>query len=237
MARVFLDIDIGDKVQYAAEVAEWERACKFLSSSGVSYGLTGATPSDLDDAGKELLLEVYGSDPAAADGPIRTEPAACLRVGRLEIELNDKEAPKAAANFRALCSGEKGISKESKKPLHYKDVPFHRIQSGFVAQGGDVTRFDGSGGESIYGKKFNDEKDGLKLKHDGPGVVSMANSGKNSNSSQFFVTLDKTPQCDGKHVVVGKVVVGLEVVHKMAACSSAEGTPTRNVWVSDCGVL
>ena len=69
MARVFLDIDIGDKVQYAAEVAEWERACKFLSSSGVSYGLSGATPSDLDDAGKELLLEVYGSDPAAADGP------------------------------------------------------------------------------------------------------------------------------------------------------------------------
>jgi peptidylprolyl isomerase len=122
--------------------------------------------------------------------------------------------------------------------LHFKGCPFHRIQSGFVAQGGDVTRFDGSGGESIYGKKFNDEKDALKLKHDAPGVVAMANSGKNSNSSQFFVTLQKAPQCDGKHVVIGRVTPeGLPVVAAIAAAGSASGAPAVMVVVADCGVL
>mmetsp|Transcript_70123 Transcript_70123/g.168023 ORF Transcript_70123/g.168023 Transcript_70123/m.168023 type:complete len:240 (-) Transcript_70123:100-819(-) len=238
MPQAFLDIDIGDADRHAEETAQWERACQFLAKSGAAYGLQGANPDDLDDAGREMLAEVYAGDPAASAGELRVTKPESIRAGRLVIDLFEKEAPKAVANFLALCTGEKGVGKESKKPLHFKGCPFHRIQTGFVAQGGDVTRFDGSGGESIYGKKFNDEKDAMKLKHDAPGVVSMANSGKNSNSSQFFVTLDKAPQCDGKHVVVGRVTAaGLAVVAAMAACSSPSGTPTTTVLVADCGVL
>jgi len=161
---VFLTIDIGDAEAYSKEREAYDRACKFLKESGAGYGLSGETPADLDDAGREMLMEVYGSDPAASSaGPAQITEPASLTVGRLEIDLNEKESPKACENFKALCTGSKGMGKESKKPLHYKGTRFHRIQSGFVAQGGDFTRGDGSGGESIWGKKFNDDKDGLKV--------------------------------------------------------------------------
>ena len=161
---VFLTIDIGDAEAYSKEREAYDRACKFLKESGAGYGLSGETPADLDDAGREMLMEVYGSDPAASSvGPAQVTEPASLTVGRLEIDLNEKESPKACENFKALCTGSKGMGKESKKPLHYKGTRFHRIQSGFVAQGGDFTRGDGSGGESIWGKKFNDDKDGLKV--------------------------------------------------------------------------
>lgn len=128
----------------------------------------------------------------------RFSKPADVRAGRLEIDLFD-DCPKTAENFRCLCTGERGVGKTSKKPLHYLGAKFFRIEQGKIAQGGDVVRGDGSGSDSIYNGKFNDEKPGLKRKHEF-GSVSMANSGKNSNSCQFFLCLAPMPSLDGDYV-------------------------------------
>lgn len=132
-------------------------------------------------------------------------------VGRITYELFS-DVPITAENFRALCTGEKGTSQVSGKVLHFKGSKFHRIIPGFVIQGGDITRGDGRGGESIYGKPFDDEN--FIHEHDGAGFLSMANAGPNSNSSQFFISLspDPLPHLDGKHVVFGKAKSGSEVL-------------------------
>ena len=130
---------------------------------------------DLGEEAAELLQAAFASNPAwSSRGPLLLQPPEPLRAGRLVIELNDA-APKACENFRALCTGEKGKGKASGKALHYRGVRLHRVVSGFVAQGGDVVKGDGSGGDSIYGGKFKDEAGGMKLKHDAAGVVGMAN--------------------------------------------------------------
>jgi len=140
--------------------------------------------------------------------------------------------PKTAENFRALCTGEKGKG-QSGKPLHYKGCKFHRIIPNFMIQGGDFTRGDGTGGESIYGNKFADEN--FKRRHEAPGYLSMANSGKNTNGSQFFITTVRTPHLDGKHVVFGKVVEGLDVVKLMEKQGSDSGKTRGVVKILDCG--
>lgn len=128
---------------------------------------------------------------------------------------------------------------ESGKELTYRNSFLHRVVKGFIVQGGDFVFGNGSGGESIYnGKRFKDERLGLGLNHDRPGILSMGNSGKNSNTSQFFVTLDKAPQCDGKHVVFGEVISGMEViaaVEKYAPPSGGE--PTVSIKITDCGAF
>jgi cyclophilin family peptidyl-prolyl cis-trans isomerase len=125
---------------------------------------------------------------------------------------------------------------ESGKELSYRNSTIHRVKAGFIVQGGDFIFGNGSGGESIFnGKKFKDERAGLALKHDRAGILSMGNSGKNANTSQFFVTLDKASQCDGKHVVFGEVVSGMEVLRAVEKFASEGGEPTVPIQITDCG--
>ncbi|MED6106778.1 hypothetical protein PIB30_007808 [Stylosanthes scabra] len=154
-------------------------------------------------------------------------------VERIVIQLFAGVVPKTAENFRALCTGEKGIGASTAKPLHYKGTSFHRIIKGFMAQGGDFSRGNGTGGESIYGGKFADEN--FKLSHDGPGFLSMANSGANTNGSQFFITFKRQPHLDGKHVVFGKVVSGMDILKKIELVGSSDGKPVQPVKIIDCG--
>ena len=149
----------------------------------------------------------------------------------MELTAN---TPKTSENFRALCTGEKGMGK-SGKPLHFKGCVWHRIIPGFMAQGGDFTVGNGTGGESIYGAKFPDEN--FINKHSGPGILSMANAGPNTNGSQFFITTVKTPWLDGRHVVFGKVLEGEEFVKKIEAQGSGSGAPASKVTIADSGQL
>ncbi|MFP2897328.1 peptidylprolyl isomerase [Corallococcus sp. 4LFB] len=155
-------------------------------------------------------------------------------AGRIVMELFSDDVPKTAENFRALCTGEKGTGK-SGKPLHYKGTPFHRVIPGFMCQGGDITLGNGYGGESIYGEKFADEN--FKHKHTSPGFLSMANAGPNSNGSQFFLTTVPTAWLDGKHVVFGKVVEGMDVVKKIEGVGSQSGATRQPVKIEDSGQL
>jgi peptidylprolyl isomerase len=156
--------------------------------------------------------------------------------GRIIFELYSDIVPKTAENFRALCTGEKGACKTaSGKKLHYKGSSFHRIIPQFMIQGGDFTKGNGTGGESIYGAKFADE--GFQEKHTIPGLLSMANAGPNTNGSQFFITTVACPWLDGKHVVFGKVVEGFEVVKKLEAVGSKSGQTSKPAAIADSGQL
>jgi cyclophilin family peptidyl-prolyl cis-trans isomerase len=161
------------------------------------------------------------------DISIANQPA-----GRIVMGLYGNVVPKTVQNFETLC---KGTEKAATQRLAYEGSSFHRIIPNFMIQGGDFTRHDGTGGRSIYGNKFDDEN--FQIKHTGPGLLSMANAGKNTNGSQFFITVTKTPHLDGKHVVFGIVEDGWNVVKMIEDCGDRSGKPFKKVIITKAGIL
>ncbi|MEU8543938.1 peptidylprolyl isomerase [Streptomyces sp. NPDC048717] len=162
------------------------------------------------------------SDNVYFDITINDEPA-----GRITFKLFDEVVPKTARNFRELATGEHGFG--------YAGSSFHRVIPAFMLQGGDFTRGNGTGGKSIYGEKFEDEN--FKLKHDRPYLLSMANAGRNTNGSQFFITTIVTDWLDGKHVVFGEVVEGQDLVKKIEGLGSSSGSTKAKISISESGVV
>ncbi|KAF9074564.1 cyclophilin [Rhodocollybia butyracea] len=147
--------------------------------------------------------------------------------GRIVFQLYDHVVPRTARNFRELATGEHGFG--------YAGSIFHRILPKFMLQGGDFTAYNGTGGQSIYGPRFTDEN--FRASHSEPGTLSMANSGPNTNGSQFFITTVATRWLDGRHVVFGKVIEGMEVVKQIEAQGSNTGHPTRRVTITKSGII
>jgi cyclophilin family peptidyl-prolyl cis-trans isomerase len=158
-------------------------------------------------------------------------------MGDVTFRLYDEIAPKTCKNFRSLCTGEMGLGKTTGKPLTYEKSIFHRIIPDFMIQGGDFSARNGTGGESIYGGKFNDEP--FTAKHTKPGLLSMANAGPNTNGSQFFITLASTPHLNGKHVVFGEVVDGMQIIRMAEKVDTSNDRPvsTQQVVIEECGVV
>ena len=206
---------------------------------------------DLDGVGRCVVLELIKKDTYKAwdyllksqytppDRTVTSKVFLELEVdgeaaGRIECGLYGNQVPLTAENFRALCTGEKGEG-ASGKPLHFKGSTFHRVIGDFMLQGGDFTNGDGTGGESIYGEKFADEN--FELKHTGAGVLSMANAGPGTNGSQFFICTVKTAWLDGRHVVFGGVLEGMDVVKAVEKVGSGGGKTTKTVEITDSGEL
>jgi len=155
-----------------------------------------------------------------------------IPAGRMIFELFADIVPRTAENFRCLCTGEMGRGRSGKN-LTYQGSKFHRVIPGFMCQGGDFTLGNGTGGESIYGAKFEDEN--FILKHTEAGILSMANAGPGTNGSQFFICTRSTPHLDGKHVVFGRVLEGMDVLQRIEVVGSSTGATSSTVSIQDCG--
>jgi peptidylprolyl isomerase len=201
-----------------------------LGSSAPAFN--GEIPALGDD---KVVVPKWAKEPNENPKVFFDIEIAGTAVGRIEMTLAQDVVPKTAENFRALCTGEKGVGK-SGKPLHYKGSGFHRVIPNFMCQGGDFTNHNGTGGESIYGMKFADEN--FKLKHTGPGILSMANAGPGTNGSQFFLCTVATTHLDGAHVVFGYVSKGMNVVRCIESFgSSPSGKTAAPIKIANCGQL
>lgn len=221
--RVWLDVDIdGARAAHA-------RAVAFVASCSRKYGLSSPVLSELGGSERARIPAFYAADHAwSSRGRLSLEPAP---HERLTLELYADAAPNAVKNFVGLIAGDRGLAKGSGKPLAYVGCGFHRATHALI-QGGDFAKGNGSGGESIWGGTFKDDKGGLALKFErlgrsGRGVLAMCNSGPNSNGSQFFLTFCATPKLNGKHVVLGQVVDGWEVLDAIEAAVAAPGDAAR----------
>lgn len=196
----------------------------------------------LRNCSRLLRIHKRGLTPAISYDPIVSNPVVFMditiegdAVGRISIELFHDAVPQTTENFRSLCTGERNFSTGG-AALTYKGVPFHRIVTGFVVQGGDILHKDGRGNESIFGYRFPNESVTGKAGKHLPGTVAMASSGPCGNGSQFFFNLRRAQHLDGKFVVCGQIVDGWDVVESIGrACGTRSGTPISRAWISDCG--
>ncbi|KAG9311589.1 cyclophilin-like domain-containing protein [Chiua virens] len=241
--HVYLDIYMGDAKQAQCNQDAYDRARSHLEKHAASYGLP-SSPEELADWQREIVL---GIDAAQGhDMPLLFERPKPLLAGRLVFVLSASlKLEKTTANFVALCTGEKGACKNaSNKRLHYLNCPIHRIVKGFIAQGGDILRGDGSGGESIYGGDFKAEDEGLKVVPR-KGSLGMASSKTGSgarNTSQFFIVLTddeaQLKKLKGQYVIFGELKGGEKETHVLDHLSEAGGDnekPCIPVWIGDCG--
>ncbi|KAJ3724152.1 cyclophilin-like domain-containing protein [Lentinula guzmanii] len=244
----YLDVYAGDTTKHEKEIEEYNLARSLISTHGTVFNLP-ALPELLSDEQREILQDLNKSSDHAS---LRFDPPTPLLLGRIIFDLDPSPGlNKTRQNFLSLCTGDRGLCKSApNKKLHYLGCPIHRVVKGFVAQGGDVTRSDGSGGESIYGPKFPSEKAGLQVLPQ-RGSLAMANSGGKSpnNTSQFFIVLSSDvgvhSKLKGKYVVFGKIRVGdregeqvLENLNELGVSGKAtDEKPLVPVWIGGCGAL
>ncbi|GAA5976587.1 hypothetical protein JCM5350_006690 [Sporobolomyces pararoseus] len=244
--RCYIDFACGDQARYDDELSQYSSLKGWLAQNGEKYGLVKEL-NELDETARETLTAVYESEAKINLTPSSFSPPASLRLPRLFFNVRTDSAglKKTTTNFLDLLTDSKKLkSKRSpNSPLRYVGSKVFRIEEGFVAQTGDVTRQDGSGGESIYGGAFNDEKEGLKVNFE-LGTIAMANSGKNSNTSQFFVTLAaesaKLKKLTGKYVAFAQADLAVqssrECLDRLSSLGNGKGGTREPVWIEECNI-
>ncbi|GAA5973266.1 hypothetical protein JCM11641_003041 [Rhodosporidiobolus odoratus] len=243
--RAYIDFAAGDAAAHAAGTSRYDALVSWLAENGAKYGLPQRL-EELDESGRETLTAVYEGDTKVSLDPSSFSPPPSLLLPRCYLSISTSAGlKKTSANFLTLLTDEKSLKSKRapNPPLRYKGCKVFRIEKDFIAQTGDCTRQDGSGGESIYGGAFNDEKEGLKVPFE-LGTIAMANSGKNSNTSQFFLTLTsdsvKLKKLTGKYVAFGAVdrtdSGSRECLDRLNALADGRGETSMRVWIEACGV-
>lgn len=229
-----LNVSNNALVWTASDYADGEAKVEQLAVRFKTKEMTECFKKKFEECQQNILKLQNGQVSLAAELSKETNPVVFFDVcadgeplGRIVMELFSDIVPQTAENFRALCTGEKGFG--------FKNSIFHRVVPDFVCQGGDITKHDGTGGQSIYGDKFEDEN--FNVKHTGPGLLSMANRGRDTNNSQFFITLKKAEHLDFKHVVFGFVKDGMDTVRKIESFGSPKGSVSRRISITECGQL